>query len=423
MSVKKFLSVNIFLTFFNVLVNFFVLVFLSHIFIKADLVIYTLLSDTLKIFCLFFTGFKDAVVRVFSHSDEKKQVFRGMWIAGLIFWFIEALFILPILQFYYLPHRLAGYDYQLWQLEAVLACLVWGQLIGYMMLANRIYKVISISDFIKSILFIVTFIILYAFVPMSSGHQYLMMTFLISMFLFVLWIWRMLGKYVPEYRLRCIVRVSFWKNKYEAKQFYQYSVIATTEYVCAYFYVYFSSFMILNYYGTDDLANFQVVARPIYTALISIFSFPVFRFLLPEYSNLLSEKKHDEVLKVRKHLIKLISVFAVIGWVGTWLTSRFWVTLFFPNQYAPASQMLDVLIIALPFVVYTASSFAIIKASGGFWHTLLTRVLGALAFVVCFFASRWFTPSVYAVIGSMVASVFVMFFYAFLVEKYYLRKL
>ena len=108
-----------------------------------------------------------------------------------------------------------------------------------------------------------------------------------------------------------------------------------------------------NFFGTENVGDLQVVARPIYLALIAILSFPVFRFLFPEFLNLIKNKRDNELNKARKVFNRLTIFIGLLLIILTWSVSEYFLDLLFPEQYKDSVYFLNILIISIPFVVYT----------------------------------------------------------------------
>lgn len=383
-------------------------VYLSRRFTKADLTIYFTLIDALGWMALLFSGFKDALGRIFNIADNKQIVIRDMFIAAAVVWITLSISIIPYLHKVYLPNALPDYDLNIIEVEAVFVLLVTNLILSYVLLVNRVYHVISALDFVRGLLFVACFFALYFTVSLHSGYQYLIKsTVLLNIFLFFWQLW-CIARYTPMFTPLKLMRIRGQPDRKKKKDFYIFSILSSTEYASASVYVYLSSFMILSMYSQAQLADFQIVARPIYMALIAIFSFPIFRFMFPEFSLIAAKLDIPKIKNIKKKFINICMVFGFIVITGTWLSSKTLLGLIFPVEYIEAADMLNILIIGLPFVVYTAFAFAIIKATGGFKYTLIIRLAGAMSFFAALYVFQLW-GGVFSVIYAMLVSVLVMF--------------
>ena len=73
--------------------------------------------------------------------------------------------------------------------------------------------------------------------------------------------------------------------------------------------MYTAVLLIMKYFTLDELGDFQVVVKPVFTYMTMLFVFPIFRFVLPELSKLYGEKKYKELYKMKiwiyKNVIKI----------------------------------------------------------------------------------------------------------------------
>lgn len=126
----------------------------------------------------------------------------------------------------------------------------------------------------------------------------------------------------------------------------------------------------------DELGDFKVVTKPMLMYMITLFVFPVFRFLLPELSKLYYKNERDDILKLKQWFYRF--AFAVSGMfvVLIYLFGDTLISLIFPQQYSGAYLYLSHLSFFFIFIMLNAYQIAFIKASGAFNLALYIRLSG-----------------------------------------------
>jgi O-antigen/teichoic acid export membrane protein len=317
---------------------------------------------------------------------------------------------------------LPNYNLGIMEIESSFLLLVVNAILSYVLLITRAYYIIGTLEFLRGILFVICFFALTLTLKLDAGYQYLIKAAISLNVLLLLWQFWCIRRHTPMFSPFHVLRTRQGSDYGEKGRFYLYSTLSTIEYSSALVYVYLSSLIILSAYTQEQLADFQVVARPIYLALISIFSYPVFRFLFPEFSLKFANFDIEEIEHTRRRFIRICILFGFTVVLGSWLFSERILGFLFPVEYIGAVDMLNILVVALPFSVYTSFSFALIKAAGGFKYTVTICLIG----VGCFFGSLYLFrlwAGVHSVVYAMLMNVLVMFTGSICVERYLLADL
>jgi O-antigen/teichoic acid export membrane protein len=177
----------------------------------------------------------------------------------------------------------------------------------------------------------------------------------------------------------------------------------------------------LNYGNTDELAEFQVVARSIYFALVSVFSWPLGRFMFPEFSSLIGDKQYKTLYNLRMKFIKLLIVFGLLVISGCWILSKIVIAYLFPIEYLNSYKMLNILIVALPFVMYQNFSESIIKAVGDYKTNLIIKSSGIILFILSYMIFEFYfqidLASIYAFMFGMIGIFVLSLYYEIKIRK------
>jgi len=180
--------------------------------------------------------------------------------------------------------------------------------------------------------------------------------------------------------------------------------------------LYLSGILIINTFGAANAGDFQVVARPIYLALISVFSYPIFRFMFPEMSRYIEDKQYVRLKEIQRKFNRVFVCFGIVIIAGGWVFSEYFIVLVFPAAYKLSYEYVNIMFLAVPMAVYNSYLFSLIKAEGLNKHTFLIRLLGAVVFVVSFYVGFLTIGEPVVIAISFVVSAFVMLCYAKLIE-------
>ena len=206
--------------------------------------------------------------------------------------------------------------------------------------------------------------------------------------------------------------------------FLKNSFISTIEFASGMILMYVAVILMMRYFNMDELGDFQVVTKPIFMYMITLFVFPIFRFVLPELSKNIAEKSIAEVVEIKRWMIKYAIIVSSLFLVITLLFAQELNTFLFSSKYIGASLMLIHLAFFFIFVILNAYQLALIKASGNFKEALFVRLIGVFSVVALFYSIYYlYEKSVIAIIVSLVGSYTIMFMISLYFERKIMRKL
>ena len=183
-------------------------------------------------------------------------------------------------------------------------------------------------------------------------------------------------------------------------------------------------FLMLRYFSVDELGDFQVVTKPIFTYMLMLFVFPICRFILPELSKLINEKNIDEIKSLKKWTFRYAFIVSGSFLVVALLFSDNIIEGLFPIEYINASLMIKHLAFFFIFLILNAFQLAFIKASGAFLSALFIRLFGIVVLVATFYLIfNFYSKSVISVIIALVSSHISMFTVSFFLERKIFTKL
>ncbi|MGR1224220.1 hypothetical protein ACUVMQ_14760 [Aeromonas veronii] len=187
--------------------------------------------------------------------------------------------------------------------------------------------------------------------------------------------------------------------------------------------IYITVLLTIRHFSIDELGDFQVVVRPIFTYMTTLFVFPIYRFVLPELAVNLRNGDHRQIRLIRRWIFRLSAIVSLAFFGLMLLAGKPLVLLFFPADYVGAVPVLFHFSIFFIFMMLNGYQLAYIKAHGHFTRSLLIRLAGIVALVAAYYLVAEFTANVVAIIVALGLGYMVMFILSTLAERQILRSL
>ncbi len=400
----------IWISLFSVLLGFGLKVYLATVIEKESLALYYTAIDIFSFSLLVLIGFRSSMVVSYNKIKDDRgiiNIFRYFIIAAML---AAWAFVIP-----YVKHQV-GVDIDYWYLVATVISMSLYLYLSNQLAMYRLYKVMNRSSFIEPLLSIFWFILAF-YVAEVKGLQALfimstMASFSLSIYLFIV-----KSQKSKEPVIKRVIIDS------EMRQFIKKSLISTLEFSSGMMLIYMAVFFFSHYYSLDELGDFQVVTKPILMAMIMLFVFPVFRFLLPEISKLFYEKSKEEIAKLKKWFYRFSFIVSLLFVAIFYFLGEEIIGLIFPANYAGAYLYLSHLSFFFLFIMLNAYQVAFIKASGAFGYALFIRLSGLGYFVLFFYLTRYFSDSSISVIFGLAMAYLGMFVLSWFIERKIYMKL
>ncbi len=404
-SLKKIFYSGILVTLVSIVLNFSFKVLAASVIDKATLTLYFTAIDIFTLTLLVLVGFRSSMVVAFAQMKNALMiinVFRGVLVVIILaVW----AFVIP-----FLKHKV-GVDVHYWYLVATVLGLASSLYFSNIIAMYRLYKVINYVSVLEPLFVLMWFSIAY-YIFHIQGTQPLFIATIMSSVLVSLFIYAMKREHYAA--------VSLQQPVFDEKalKFIKNSVISTIEFGSGIVLLYMVVLLMMKYFSVDELGDFQVVSKPIFSYMVMLFVFPIFRFILPELSKLISEKNFQEIENIKKWIYKYAIGVSVGFTVFSLLFADQMVLLLFPPEYADASLMIKHLSFFFVFLIVNAYQVAFIKASGAFLSALFIRILGVISLLSVFYLIYFFiSKSIISVIIALVSSYVVMFLVSFVIER------
>jgi O-antigen/teichoic acid export membrane protein len=408
---KKAIYNSIWITLFSVALNFGFKIFLARFISKADLALYFTSIDIFTMTLLILVGFRSSMVVSFAHTKDDYKILKIF--KYVIFATVLAVwgFIIP-----YLKHRI-GVHIDYWYL--VFTVLALGLSVYYtnLIAMYRMYKTINIVTFLDPALQIVWFMIAY-FLADTKGLQPLFIATIMGAFTLSFYIYSVKREVVKS------VSVDKPKEKYDTQKFLKNSIMSTIEFGSGIVMMYTAVILIMRYFNLDELGDFQVVVKPIFTYMIMLFVFPIFRFVLPELSRLYGEKNFEELYAIKMWIYKFAFVVSGVFILFSLLFAQKLIVYLFSAEYAESYLMVIHISFFFIFVILNAYQISFIKANGDFLAALLIRLWGIVSLLILFFTIyNFYSKNIISVIVALIGSYISMFVVSMYKERDILENL
>lgn len=397
--------------FFGVSLGFALKLYLAHLIDKTSLALYYTAIDIFSFSLLILIGFRSSMVVAYAKTQDDEKILnifrRFLILLVLIAW----AFVIP-----YLKHRV-GLHIHYWYLVATILAMGLYAYLTNQLAMYRLYALINRSSFLEPIFSILWFLIAY-YIAHTKGLRALFIMTVMSSLSLSAYIWIAKRKIRKEPRF---TRADLTDPQMRA--FLKNALISTVEFGSGIVMIYLAVFFMMHYYSVGELGDFQVVTKPVLMYMITLFVFPVFRFLLPALSKLIHESAFEEIRALKKWFYRFALTVSLLFALIMLLWGEDLIAALFPPQYRGGYLYLTHLSLFFIFIMYNAYQIAFIKASGAFTAALLIRLSGIAFFVVAFYLTRLFSQSSVSVIFGLAMAYTGMFVLSRVWERRIFRKL
>lgn len=395
---------------FTVVAGFSFKIFLARIIEKDVLTLYYTAIDIFSFSLLILIGFRSSMVVAYAKSKKDENIINIFRYFIIVLVLVSWGFILP-----YLKHRV-GIEIHYWYLVFTILTMSSYAYLTNQLAMYRLYSIMKQSTFAEPILGAIWFLIAY-YIAHTNGLKSLFIMTIMSYMGLSLFIWLKKRREMSEPRLAQV------ELDGDTKTFLKNAVLSTMEFGSGIVMIYTAVFFLMHYYSIEELGDFQVVTKPVLMYMITLFVFPVFRFLLPELSKLYAGKSYREIVDMQRWFYKF--AFLVSGSFVLLMVfySAEFVSLAFKPEYQGAYLYLTHLSFFFIFIMLNAFQLSLIKASGAFATALFIRVSGIALFVVAFYLTRLYSENSVSVVFGLALGYTGMFALSFIEVRKIMRKM
>lgn len=408
--IKKHFYHAILISIFTVVAGFGFKVFLADIIQKETLTLYYTAIDIFSFSLLILIGFRSSMVVAYAKSKKDENIINIFRYFLVVLVLLSWGFILP-----YLKHRV-GVEIHYWYLVFTIISMSLYAYLTNQLAMYRLYSLMKQSTFLEPILAAAWFLIAY-YIAHTNGLKSLFIMTIMSYLGLSMFIWLRKRREINEPQIMQV------EMDQDTKAFLKNAVLSTVEFGSGIVMIYTAVFFLMHYYSVEELGDFQVVTKPILMYMITLFVFPVFRFLLPELSKLHAQKSYKEIISLQRWFYKFAFLVSGAFVLLMIFYSESFVMLLFKPEYHGAYLYLTHLSFFFIFIMLNAFQLSLIKASGGFAKALFVRVSGIGLFVVAFYLTRLYSESSVSVVFGLALAYTGMYALSFLEVRKIMREL
>ena len=400
---------NILISVFAILINFSFRVILSNNIEKETLGIYFTVIDIFTLSLLIAVGFRSSMIVSFAKLKDDKKILNIFRLCIIILVLISWAFIIP-----YIKHGL-NVKIHYWYLVASIISMSLNSYMTNQLAMYRHYKTINEVNLLEPILNLLWFIIAF-YIANTKGLKPLFISTIMSSICLSIFIYykKTIKVKEPPFLL---------KLDKDMKIFLKNSLISSLEFGSGIIMSYIAVILIMKYFTMQNLADYQVVVKPIFNYMIILFIFPIFKFILPELSILIVKKDFIEIRNIKMWIYKLSFTVSILFLLFTINFSKEIILYFFSYQYYYSYLMLVHLSFFFIFVILNAYQISFIKANGKFFWALTVRIIGILCLVLIFYILELFSSNVINVVLALIWGYGAMFCLSFIMELILIKRI
>lgn len=337
---------------------------LANSFEKIELGLYYAALDAIYFASLPFLGFRSTMTVYFAKNTTYENcVLRQRYAMILMFipLFFVSIFLANILGVF--VNTLVF----LFLFIATLSSIYFNNQLGMI----REYKAINIITFLEPLAPLLLFVV---FLP-STKSSLLILTSVatIAVAIVALFFIKRAGYIEPKFK-----KIELKDSKY----FYTDSLFASLEFGFGIAILFAATFIASK--NSEMLGDFQVVIKPLLMFSLTLFVFPILRFLAPEIAKVLGAKDFASYNELKKFTIRYTLCAFCILFVILFFKEDV-IDFVFSAKYKNAADSLIFIAFATVFAILNTFSLASLKALDGFLFSFLIRVFG-----FCFFICGYF---------------------------------
>ncbi|QUM76833.1 hypothetical protein HWV00_11630 [Moritella sp. 24] len=406
--VKTAFTQGIWVTLISIAIGFSFKIWLAHYLPKSDLALFHTVVDLISLSLILMTGFRSSMVVSYSqnHNDHDIiNVFRYSLITMvLITWGI----VIP-----YIKHQL-NIDVSYYQLVGIIFGMGLKVYFTNLIAMYRLYSISNKVVWLEPLANVLMFFACYYLFNLDA---------LVSLFMGLTLSSLAMAIYMFKKRRKDISTRPLASVHFDPKlvNFVKKSFTASLEAGASILMIYITVLLTIRHFSVDELGDFQVVVRPVFTYLTLLFVFPIYRFVLPELAVCVRNGDHQQIKLIRRWVFKVSFMVSSVFFLVMLFFGKPLILAIFPNEYDGAIPVLLHFSLFFIFMMLNAYQLAYIKAHGHFMHSLCIRISGIVTLILSFELFSQFTENVVAIIVALCSGYLMMFILSSIVERHILK--
>jgi len=396
-------------TLLSIFIGFSFKIWLAQWIAKTDLALFHTVVDIISLSLILMTGFRSSMIVSYTQTKNDRDIINIFRFSLILMILLTWGIVLP-----YIKHQL---DINVSYLEVVGIILGLGLKIYFtnLLAMYRLYHISNKVTWLEPLTNLIMFMLCYYLLGLSS---------LSSLFAGLTLSSLVIAAYMFKHRREFIATrpLSTVQLNPALLSFVKKSFSASLEAGASILMIYITILLTIQHFSLDELGDFQVVVRPIFTYMTLLFVFPIYRFVLPELAVCVRNNDFLQIKKIKRWVYSLALLVAATFLLLMVFYSRQLVLLLFPEQYIGAAPVLLHFSMFFLFMMLNAYQLAFIKAQGRFTESLIIRISGILTLVCSFYIYSQFTDHVLAIISALGSGYLMMFILSSLLERQILKQ-
>ncbi|NWF66391.1 MAG: hypothetical protein HXX81_02870 [Campylobacterales bacterium] len=396
-------------TFLNVILNLIYKSIVANRVEKDDLAIYFTIIDIFSFILFLVVGFRSSMIVSYQQLKDDKDILNILRFSLIFLALLSWSIVIP-----YIKHYLninIEYEYLVLLIIVMSLSVYFNNELAMYKLFNAINSVV----FLEPIFFIIWFLIVLSIFDINYFNVLIISTILsfLSLSIFA---------YIKK---RHFKEPPFQKILFsnEIKQFVKNTFFSTLEFIFGIVTIYLAVIFYINDFSLEELADFQVVIKLVLFFYLTIFIFPMFRYVLPELTKLTIDKNIDKILSIRRNFF----IFGVISWslllIIIYIFGENIIINLFGEKYINSIEKIQLLSVFLIFLFLNNFQILILKSSNQFLKSLIVRLIGLTIFMTTYFILKQINLNDINIILSLGVGYISMFICSFIFERKILKQL
>jgi O-antigen/teichoic acid export membrane protein len=395
---------GIWATLISIVIGFTFKVWLAHWIPKGDLALFHSVVDIISLSLIMMTGFRSSMVVSYSQTQNDRDIINIFRYSLITMVLITWGFVIP-----YIKHKL-HIDVSYFQLVGIIFSMGLKVYFTNLIAMYRLYDISNKVIWLEPLANVLMFLGCYYVLNLEA---------LVSLFTGLTLSSLCIAGYMFRHRRKDISTRPLSSVQLDPAliNFVKKSFTASLEAGASILMIYITVLLTISHFSIDELGDFQVVVRPVFTYLTMLFVFPIYRFVLPELALCVRKGDHAQIKQIRSWIFKVSAIVGITFFLSMLFFGKEIVLGIFPAEYKGAVPVLMHFSIFFIFLMLNAYQLAYIKAHGRFTQSLIIRVSGIITLVGSFYVFSQLTANVVAIIIALCTGYLMMFILSSIVER------
>ncbi|MCW8328716.1 hypothetical protein MD588_07830 [Photobacterium sp. SDRW27] len=405
---KKAFITGIWATLASISVGFLFKIWLAQWVPKGDLALFNSVVDIISLSLILMTGFRSSMVVSYSQTQNDNDIINIFRFCLIIMVLITWGLVLP-----YIKHEL-HINVSYLQLVGIIFSMGLKVYFTNLVAMYRLYSISNRVTWLEPLSNVLLFLMCYYLLRLDALSS-LFYSMSLSSLGVAIYMYVHRRKEIATRPLAAVhldpTLISYVKKSFTASLEAGASILM----------IYITVLLTISHFSIDELGDFQVIVRPVFTYLTMLFVFPIYRFVLPELAVCVRKEQHEQVRSIRRWVFRLAFIVGAVFFLTMLIGGEQIVMWVFPPEYIGAVPVLFHFSIFFVFMMLNAYQLAYIKAHGHFTQSLIIRISGIVTLVAAYYLLAVFTTNVVAIIVALGMGYVMMFILSSIAENRILR--